>query len=78
MAISLEINSKGLVFKLKKKEEKNNGLLFTSPIKHDTFQAIVGQQRPRTKKRDACKFSCCFANLNLLLLTVSFVAIVFA
>ena len=53
MAISLEINSKGLVFKLKKKEEKNNGLLFTSPIKHDTFQAIVGQQRPRTKKRDA-------------------------
>ena len=54
MAIPLEMNSKGLVFKLKKKkEEKNNGLLFTSPIKHDTFQAIVGQQRPRTKKRDA-------------------------
>ena len=52
MAISLEINSKGLVFKLKK-NKKNNGLLFTSPIKHDTFQAIVGQQRPRTKKRDA-------------------------
>ena len=79
MAISLEINSKGLVFKLKKlKRKKNNGLLFTSPIKHDTFQAIVGQQRPRTKKRDACKLSCCFANLNLLLLTVSFVAIVFA
>ena len=33
--------------------QENCGLLFTSPIKHNTFQAVVGQQRPRTKKRDA-------------------------
>ena len=48
MAIPLEMNSKGLVSSF-----KNCGLLFTSPITHDTFQAVVGQQRPRTKKRDA-------------------------
>ena len=53
MAISLEMNSKGLVLSLQKKEKKNCGLLFTSPIKHETFQAVVGQQRPRTKKCDA-------------------------
>ena len=40
-------------FKLKKKRKENCGLLFTSLIKHETFQAVVGQQRPRTKKRDA-------------------------
>ena len=74
MAISLEINSKGLV--LSQKKEEHYGLLFTSPTKHEIFQAVVGQQRPRTKKRDAR--ANCFANLNLLLLTVSFVAIVFA
>ena len=50
---------------LKKGEEKC-GLLFISPIKHESFQAVVGQ-RPRY-----------FANLNLLLFTVSFVAIVSA
>ena len=38
-------------FKLKKKRKENCGLLFT--IKHETLQAVVGQQRPRTKKRDA-------------------------
>ena len=55
MAISLEMNSKGLVLSLqkKKKRKENCGLLFTSPIKHETFQAVVGQQRPRTKKCDA-------------------------
>ena len=50
MAIPLEMNSKGLILILKKRKE-NCGLLFT--IKHETFQASVGQQRPRTKKRDA-------------------------
>ena len=81
-AIPPEINSKGLVLSQKKKKKEtrkeNCGLLFTSPIKHETFQAVVGQQRPRTKKRDTCKLSCCFANLNLLLFTVSLVAIVLA
>ena len=52
MAISLDMYSQGLVLSLKKRKE-NCGLLFTSPIKHETFQAVVGQQRPRTKKRDA-------------------------
>ena len=46
MTIPLEMNSK-------KKGEENCGLLFISPIKHEKFQAVVGQQRPRTKKRDA-------------------------
>ena len=38
---------------LVKKRKENCDLLFTSPIKHETFQAVVGQQRPWTKKRDA-------------------------
>ena len=38
---------------LVKKRKENCDLLFTSPIKHETFQAVVGQQRPRTKKRAA-------------------------
>ena len=38
---------------LVKKRKENYDLLFTSPIKHETFQAVVGQQRPRTKKRAA-------------------------
>ena len=38
---------------LVKKRKENCGQLFTSPIKHETFQAVVGQQRPRTKNRDA-------------------------
>ena len=50
MVIPLEMNSKGLVLSEKKRKE-NCGLLFT--IKHETFQAVVGQQRPRTKTRDA-------------------------
>ena len=50
MVIPLEMNSKGLVLSLKKTKE-NCGLLFT--IKHETFQAVVGKQRPRTKTRDA-------------------------
>ena len=49
MAIPLEKNSKGLVLSLKKRKE-NCGLLFTSPMKHETFQAVVRQQRPQTKK----------------------------
>ena len=52
MTISLEMNSKGLVLSPQKRKE-NYGLLFTSSKKHETFQAVVGQQRPRTKKRDA-------------------------
>ena len=66
---------------LVKKRKENCGLLFTSPIKHETFQAVVGQQRPRTKKRDAranLVVVKSFANLNLLLFMVSFVAILFA
>ena len=46
MAIPVEMNSK-------KKGEENCGLLFISPIKYETFQAVVGQQRPLTKRRDA-------------------------
>ena len=51
MVIPLEMNSKGLVLSQKKRRKENCGLLFT--IKHETFQAVVGQQRPRTKTRDA-------------------------
>ena len=38
-------------FKLKKKKKRkeNWGLLFTSPLKDETFQAVAVQQRPRTK-----------------------------
>ena len=37
-----------------KKKKENCGLLFTShEVKRVTFQAVVGQQRPWTKKRDA-------------------------
>ena len=50
MAIPLEMNSKGLVLSYKKKKG-NCGLLFTSPLKHETFQVVVRQQRPQTKKR---------------------------
>ena len=66
---------------LVKKRKENCGLLFTSPIKHETFQAVVGQPRPRTKKRDAranLVVVKSFANLNLLLFMVSFVPILFA
>ena len=53
MAIFLEMNSKGLILSLKKEKKiENCGLLFTSPIKHEAFQAVVVQQRPRTIKRD--------------------------
>ena len=38
---------------LVKKRKESCDLLFTSPIKHETFQAVVGQQRSRTKMRDA-------------------------
>ena len=48
MAIFLEMNSKGLVLSFEKRKE-NCGLRFTSPKKRETFQAIVVQQRPRTK-----------------------------
>ena len=37
MAIPLEMNSKGLVLSLKKERKENCGLLFTSPIKYETF-----------------------------------------
>ena len=40
-------------FKLKTGRKENCGLLFSSPIKHETFEAAVGQQQPRTKKREA-------------------------
>ena len=37
------------------------------PHKTWTFEAVVVQQRPGTKKTwCTCKLSCCFANLNLL------------
>ena len=36
-------------FFLKKKRKENWGLLFTSPLKDETFQAVAVQQRPRTK-----------------------------
>ena len=55
-AIPLKMNSKGLAsvkLKIKEKRKENCGLLFTSPIKHEAFQAVVRQQRPWTKKHDA-------------------------
>ena len=51
MAIPMEMDSKRLVKKKKKKRKENWGLLFTSPLKDEieTFQAVAVQQRPRTK-----------------------------
>ena len=39
----MEMNSKG------KERKENWGLLFTSPLRDETFQAVAVQQRPRTK-----------------------------
>ena len=50
MAIPMEKNSKGLVLSLKKKKRKLWSAVHF-PMKHETFQAVVRQQRPQTKKR---------------------------
>ena len=77
MAIPLEVNSKGLVLSLRKKGKKI-GVSCSLPNK--TWD-ISSRSRAKTatdkKARCTRKLSCCFANLNLLLFTVSFVAIVF-
>ena len=68
----LELNSKGLYLS-SEKEKENRCLVFTSSIKRAVrkFHVVVVQRRQRNVQKSVMHVhSCCFANLNLLLLAV--------